>query len=58
MHNALTHVEKKPFGAGTMQHVAQLALVSVCYFYPPRTFIIWSDEAQAFKACKLWHFLF
>ena len=54
--NMLAHVEKKPFGAGTKQYVAQLALTSVCYFYLLRTFIDWSNEAQAFKARMLWRF--
>ena len=27
------------------------------YFYLPRTFITWSNQAQVFKAHKLWHFL-
>ena len=48
---------KKPFGAGTKRYVALLALSLVCYFYLLRTFITWSNQAQAFRARKLWHFL-
>ena len=57
MRNALAHV-KKPFGAGTKRYVAQLALALVCYFYLIRAYITWSNEAQALKARKLWHFYF
>ena len=28
------------------------------YFYLPRTFITWSNQLQALKARKLWHFYF
>ena len=49
--NAHGHVVKMPFGAGTKAYVAVLALALVYNFYLPRTFIIWSIEAQAFKAC-------
>ena len=48
--NAHGHVVKMSFGAGTKAHVAVLALALVYNFYLPRTFIIWSIEAQAFKA--------
>ena len=58
MRNGHGHVVKMPFGAGTKHYVAVLALAMVYNFYPIRTFIIWSNEAQAFKALQLWHFLF
>ena len=53
-----SHMQKKSFGTGTKQYAALLALASVFYFYLPRTFITWSNQAQVFKANKLWHFLF
>ena len=45
------HVVKMPFGAGTRQYVAVLPYASVYNFYLLRMFIIWSNEAQVFKAC-------
>ena len=47
--NVHRHVVKMPFGAGTKAYAAVLALALVHNFYLPRTFIIWSIEAQAFK---------
>ena len=48
MLNAHGHVVKMPFGAGIKHYMAVLALVMVYNFYLQRTFIIWSNEAQAF----------
>ena len=61
MRYALAHVDKSRLVLVRIKrYVAQLALALVCYFYLLRTlnFITWSNEVQAFKACKLWHFLF
>ena len=52
MRNAHGHVVKMPFGAGTKHYVAVLALAMVYNFYLLRMFIIWSNEAQAFKALQ------
>ena len=48
MRNAHGHVVKMPFGAGTKHYVAAM----IYNFYLLRTFIIWSNEAQAFKALQ------
>ena len=47
------HVEKMPFGAGTRRYVALLAhdQALIYNFYLPTTFIIRSNDEQAFKAC-------
>ena len=46
---------KKPFGAGTRQCMALLALALVCSFYQLQLgrFIIWNIKALAFKAHQL-----
>ena len=42
--------------ACTKQCVALLILALACRFYLPRTFIIWSNKAQALKVRRLWYF--
>ena len=51
MHNAHGYVVKMLFGASTKQYVAVLAQALAYNFYLLRTFIVWSNEAQALKAC-------
>ena len=58
MRNTHGHVVKMPFGAGTKRYVAKLASALVYNFYPLRTSIIWSNEAQLFKPVSYGIFYF